>query len=158
MGKGPNIDVQCQICLKIGHSAKECQYRYDDNPNTTPQVNFAQPSSSPTADWFLDSGASSHITPDLNCLTNYQPHQGNTVVHIGNGHGLTISHTGSSYLESKTKRLILDGVLHVPQMRKMLISISKLTQDNDIIVEFNNTGCVLKDRKTQEVLLEGGIS
>lgn len=158
-GKGPNPDVQCQICTKVGHAAKECWYRYDDNPNGAPQVNIAQPSSSsPSAEWFLDSGASTHITPDLNCLTDYHPYQGNSVVRIGNGHGLAISHTGSSYLDSQTKRLNLHGVLHVPHMTKRLLSISQLTKDNDIIVEFNESGCVIKDSKTHQVLLEGGVS
>ena len=54
--------------------------------------------------------------------------------------------------------MILSNVLHVPHITKRIISISRLTRDNNLIVEFNNSGCVLKDPKTHQVLLEGGIS
>lgn len=110
--------------MKFGHAAKECWYRYDDDSAPPPQVNLAQPSLSPTSDWFLDSGASSHIVPDLNCLTSYTPYQGIDVVRVGNGHGLPISHTGSSFLSAGQTKLVLDNVLHVPHITKRLISIT----------------------------------
>jgi hypothetical protein len=43
-------------------------------------------------------------------------------------------------------------------MIKILISISRLTLDNHLIVEFHKTDCVIKDEKTWQVLLEGGLS
>jgi GAG-pre-integrase domain len=144
--------------MKFCHTAKECYYRYDDDSSPSPQVNLAQPVSSPTTDWFLVSGASSHIVPDLNCLTSYTPYQGNDVVRVGNGHGLPIFHTGTSFLSTGQHNLILDHVLHVPNITKRLLSISRLTRDNNIIVEFTNYVCVIKDLKTHMVLLEGGIS
>jgi hypothetical protein len=76
-------------------------------------MNLAQSTAAFNAVWFIDFGASSHITLDLNCLTNYAPYQSNSVVHIGNGHDLDISHIENCSL-SISKLITLSSVLHVP--------------------------------------------
>jgi GAG-pre-integrase domain len=46
-------------------------------------------------------------------------------------------------------------VLHVPSISKPLLSVSQLVADNAIIVEFNSCSCFIKDRATQQILLQG---
>jgi hypothetical protein len=72
----PSLHVKFMAKLVI---SKECWHRYDGDPQAAPQVNLAQSTAAPNAAWFIDAGASSHITPDLNCLTNYAPYQGNSL-------------------------------------------------------------------------------
>ena len=53
--------------------------------------------------------------------------------------------------------LLLHDILHVPKITKNLLSISQFTKDNDVIVEFNSEFCMIKDKKTRKVLLQGGL-
>lgn len=48
-------------------------------------------------------------------------------------------------------------MLHVPKINKNLISVSKLTTDNGVYVEFHADYCVVKDKRTMEILLRGNI-
>ncbi|CAN6969566.1 unnamed protein product, partial [Brassica oleracea var. botrytis] len=50
--------------------------------------------SSDTPSWLLDSGASHHLTSDLNNLALHSPYQGNEAVTLGDGSGHAITHTG----------------------------------------------------------------
>uniref|UniRef100_A0A803P5A9 Integrase catalytic domain-containing protein n=1 Tax=Cannabis sativa TaxID=3483 RepID=A0A803P5A9_CANSA len=76
---------------------------------------------------------------------------------VGDGHPLAITHIGSGILSTNVpfKTLVLKDVLLVPEMAKKLISISKLTTDNDILIEFDSDFCFVKDKVTRKVLLTG---
>lgn len=45
--------------------------------------------------------------------------------------------------------------MHAPQIKKKLLSVSKLTSDNNLNVEFDVNCCVVKDEVTGLKLLEG---
>ena len=51
--------------------------------------------------------------------------------------------------------LSLPNVLHVPKMTKNLISVSQLTNENNVIAEFHSTFCLIKDKDTGLVLFRG---
>jgi hypothetical protein len=74
---------------------------------------------------------------------------------IGDGKGLPILYIGSTCLATPSKPLVLTNMLHVPSISKPLLSISRLVTDNDIVMEFNASSCLVKDRVTSQVLLQG---
>lgn len=76
---------------------------------------------------------------------------------MGDGNALPISHVGSSLIASQSHPLLLNNVLHVPQITKNLISVSKFTKDNNVIAEFFSDGCLIKDKTTKQVLLKGTL-
>ena len=53
--------VQCQICRKLNHSAMTC---YQRNNLVIPSANIVES----TQNWYLDSGATHHLTNSLNNL------------------------------------------------------------------------------------------
>ena len=55
------------------------------------------------------------------------------------------------------KPLKLKNILLVPSITKNLISISKFTLENYVIVEFNADCCYVKDNQSKEVLLQGTL-
>ena len=55
-----------------------------------------------------------------------------------------------NYYTSKT-------YLRVPKITKNLVSISKLTADNHIFIEFHSDFCLVKDKTTKNVLLWGRL-
>ena len=79
------------------------------------------------------------------------------MVYVGNGSGLPISSSGSSHISTSIKPLLLKDVLHVPGITKNLLSIHKLTNDNNIYFEFHANFCLMKDKKTNQILLQGTI-
>jgi len=138
----------CQICRIQGHTAKYCPfYKFipiaaPNNNNSgllkspwQPKAHFATNSPHNNA-WLLDSGASHHVTSDLNNLSLHTPYNGPDDIMIGDGTGLPITHTGSTSLFHSNKEFSLTDVLYVPNITKNLISISKFCISNNASIEF----------------------
>ena len=90
----------------------------------------------PTNAWLMDSGATHHITSDLQNMKIMQPYHGTDSVLIGDGSGLSISHTGSLSLPTLKHQLQLNNILCVPNIKKSLISVYRLCNANKVSVEF----------------------
>lgn len=86
--------------------------------------------------WILDSGATYHITSDINNLSLHQPYLGGEEVIVGNGATLPITHTGSTLLPSMSKPLSLNQVICVPNIAQNLVSVYRLCNTNRVSVEF----------------------
>lgn len=106
----------------------------------------------------MDSGATHHVTSDINNLASFVPYEGHDRLQVGNGSNLQIHNLGHCYISTTNGCLNLNGVLHVPHITKNLISISKFTKDNDVILEFHPFFCVIKDRHTRLPLLQASLS
>ncbi|CAL9241906.1 unnamed protein product, partial [Arabidopsis halleri] len=92
--------IKCQLCGVYGHCATQCIQLQASNQSpqlhSMPQANAA----SPTSPWLLDSGATHHITSNLQHLRHHQPYIGHDAVTIADGSGVSITHTGSTTLPS----------------------------------------------------------
>ncbi|PKU72245.1 hypothetical protein MA16_Dca006245 [Dendrobium catenatum] len=57
--------------------------------------------------WYLDSGATSHLTNDINSLTlgDPIPYNGTDAIHIGDGSTLPIAHTRAGLLPTLNSKL-----------------------------------------------------
>eukprot|EP00261_Vitis_vinifera_P039164 XP_019080407.1 PREDICTED: uncharacterized protein LOC109123862 [Vitis vinifera] len=99
-----NEKPACQLCGKIGHVVAQCYYRFDhtfqvpqnlssrnSSPRAyysfSPQVNGVIPTSEVFSDdnWYPDSGASNHVTPNPENLMKSAEFAGQNQVHVGNG-------------------------------------------------------------------------
>ncbi|GKV15734.1 hypothetical protein SLEP1_g26493 [Rubroshorea leprosula] len=78
----------CQLCNGFGHFARNCP----DLRNHAHVANFASTSRKARNEWWIDSGASDHVTPDLSNLALHSEYGGPDELLIGDGSGLTISH------------------------------------------------------------------
>jgi hypothetical protein len=88
--------------------------------------------------WYLDIGATNHVTLELENLNLHSDGYIDTdQLHVGNGQGLTISNTGSSKLIYPNASFLLTNLLHVPQIKKNLLSFSQFTRDNNVYFEFH---------------------
>ncbi|KAL9451703.1 hypothetical protein AB3S75_013304 [Citrus x aurantiifolia] len=157
--KGP-----CQICFKMGHTATECWHRFKKNfvpqPNKRRETRGAYVASTDSQSngaWYLDSGATNHVTNALGNISMNSEYQGNDQLAVGNGKKLFISHIGCSVLPTYDphKHIALNSILYVPDITKNLISISKLLHDNEINVEFYKSVCFVKDKKQGKILMKG---
>ncbi|KAL5738223.1 hypothetical protein ACOSP7_030984 [Xanthoceras sorbifolium] len=114
---------------------------------------YASPESVNDQAWYVDSGATNHVTADLNNLSLKQEYRGNDKLVIGDGNHLHISNIGHSTIQTHTTpyhQLHLKNILHVPSITKNLLSISKLTKDNNAFAEFHDNGCMCKSPKSNK--------
>ena len=101
----------------------------------------------------MDTGASDHFTSELERLQLAERYTGKDQVQVANGTCLSIAHIGHSILPGSSLRL--QDVLHVPNIRKHLLSVYRLVSDNFVFVEFHRDFFCVKDKATRRVILHG---
>lgn len=150
--------VFCQLCSKEGHMVNRCFKRFDTNFTGPPQKTASSATTSSygvDTNWYMDTGATDHITGELEKLNIHEKYTGNDQVHAANGAGMGISHIGHSILHSQNSRIDLNKILHVPQGNKSLVSIHRLADDNNVFLEFHPKHFFIKEQGTRRTLLEG---
>jgi histone deacetylase 1/2 len=144
----------CQICKKGNHEAPDCWYQYvEDYQQKT--VGIANTGYGVDTNWYVDSGASDHITSELEKLTVRDKYRGHDQVHTAGGSGMPISSIGHSTFHTHNKNLKLPNILHVPSASKNLISVHRLASDNNILFEFHPNFFLIEDRITKKILHQG---
>ncbi|CAM8880967.1 unnamed protein product [Rhodiola kirilowii] len=79
--------------------------------------------------WWIDSGATKHVCKDRRCFKTHETVKDGSVLHMGNESTAPIMGQGNVVLEfSSGKTLELLNVLHVPLIRKNLVSGSLLNK------------------------------
>ena len=96
---------------------------------------MAAPSPASMDSWFLDSGATHHLSYTATNIHNGTPYNGTDSMMVGNGKSLPITQVGHSFLHTSAKPFVLHKVLLVPQLTSNLISVSKFVL---IIIPFLN--------------------
>jgi hypothetical protein len=110
-----------------------CWYRMDDSySKDPPSATMAATSSKVDVDWYTDTGATDHITNDLDRLALRERYHGNDQVQVGNGSGLRIMHIGHSSINTVDRPPMLRNILHVSAIAKPLLSVHKFSRDNDV--------------------------
>jgi hypothetical protein len=152
-------DVVCQYCDIPDHSARSCYNirGYPKKPRN-PSAHVARvtpPTYPPPPSWLFDSGASHHITNDMNNLSIKSDYNGADNLQVANSNHLDITHIGSSTISTPSSNLKLSNVLCVPTVTQNLISVSQLCQTNRVSIEFFPWHFEVKDLRTGEMLLRG---
>ena len=97
--------------------------------------------------WYVDSGASNHMTNTPTTLSHVQPYVAQSAIQITNGSSLPIATIGNA---SST----FTDVFLAPQLSTNLISVSQLV-DNNCAVNFSGDGCVVQDQVTGKSIKKG---
>lgn len=104
---------------------------------------MASVSNTPRLGWILDTGATNHMTFDLNCLdSSVVSASADSCVHLPNGKTASITHHGSHTLFPNHT---VSNVFHIPDFQYNLLSISQLTKQLNCCVSFYPTYCILQD-------------
>ncbi|KAK1650639.1 hypothetical protein QYE76_068444 [Lolium multiflorum] len=88
-GGGPR--PTCQVCGKYGHDALRCRNRFNhafqpDEPRPR-NANAAHTNNTNDGNWYFDSGATDHLTSDLDRLSLQERYHGKDSVQVANGAG-----------------------------------------------------------------------
>ena len=142
--QGPMNKFQgkCYVCNKQGHRAKDCRSRKEQgNPKkkrpqgnvievddvsdmnlsvVVSEVNFT---GSNTKEWWVDTGATRHVCSDKKMFSSYQTIDNGEQLFMGNSSSSKVEGQGKVVLKmTSSKELTLNDVLHVPKIRKNLVS------------------------------------
>lgn len=91
-----NYKVGFQICNGTNHLANTCFHFYSHTINPSAYLSHQTPIPL-IQSWFLDTLEIQHITPDLSDIHQVEPYKEVDQLHVGNGTGLPIHHTGNSF-------------------------------------------------------------
>jgi histone deacetylase 1/2 len=154
--QGGSRRAPCHICKKTGHEARDCWYRYgEDDDEYQPKSAGVAAGYGIDTNWYAHSGATDHITSELEKMTVRDKYDGQDQVHTASGAGMKISNIRYSVLHTPSKNLHLKNILHVPSANKSLLSVHRLTSDNNAFLEFHLNYFLIKDRDTKAVLHHG---
>ena len=100
--------------------------------------------------WLIDSGASSHMTPQKECLINYRKFDTPEKVGLGDGRIVEAEGTGCVHLNmlfkvSNCKQAVMYDVLYVPKLACNLFSVRAAARKVNII-KFGCSRCWIWDR------------
>jgi hypothetical protein len=148
-------DVPCQVCFKKNHTTAECWHKFDEN--YVPDQRFAGVAASYGVDtnWYADTGATDHITRELDKLTMKEKYTGEEQIHMASRSSMEISHIGHTTVYTPRRDIHLNNILYVPETTKNLVSIHRLVEDNCVFVEFHPCFFCIKDQDMRDILLRG---
>lgn len=106
--------------------------------------------SSSKSKWLLDSGATDHICPSLDQFVDYELVNSDASITIPDGSKIPVLHKGTVILNDQ---IILRTVLHVPDFRFHLISVTQLCKDLNCNLIFSDSKCFLQDHSQKRQLM-----
>ncbi|OIT03781.1 retrovirus-related pol polyprotein from transposon tnt 1-94, partial [Nicotiana attenuata] len=139
--------LSCQLCYQPYRTARDCpslgSKAFVSDVHSNPS--FSSHASPGDASWFVDSGTSSHLTPNASILSSIHPYNGFDRVTMGNGTQLTISYTGHGTLSTPYSVFSLMDILIVPHLSANLLSVRKFISDNICSIEFDPLSLSIKE-------------
>ena len=106
--------------------------------------------------WYMDSGASNHMTCHGEWFDRLMPTQSQGYVVTGDDTQHAITHTGSVPLKMHDGRVkSMSDVLYVPSITKNLASVGQMVEQG-LQVRFNQHGCFVEDFKNGCKLIAKG--
>jgi hypothetical protein len=102
----------------------------------------------------MDTGATDHITSELDKLTIRDKYHRGDQVHTASSSGMEINHIGHGTLHFPSSNLHLKNILHVPSANKSLVSVNRIARDNGVFLEFHPDHFLIKEQSTRRTLLK----
>ncbi|KAJ0480735.1 putative RNA-directed DNA polymerase [Helianthus annuus] len=103
--------------------------------------------------WIVDSGASQHmVRTDKNLINVVDVSEFDITVGHPNGTSVKVLKIGDLKL---TDEILLKDVFFVPGYSVNLLSVHRLSRDNNVDVVFNETTCVFQDSNSKRILMSG---
>jgi transposase InsO family protein len=163
-------DAKCRYCGKKGHYERECRTKEKDRKSGKLRKTF-QKEQAHTVDkkdrrddesvfvaalsvtisdkeWYIDSGASQHMTGNRSWFSSYENLPQGPKVYLGDDTALAIKGKGKiSFQFPNNIQKDVHDILHVEGLAKNLLSVSKMT-DQGYEVNFQANTCLMKRDNT----------
>lgn len=86
-----------------------------------------------TSEWYIDSGASSHMTPNDKLLSNIK-NVGVKNIITANNTKMPVKCIGEATLKLEKEEIQVNDVMHVPDLVANLLSVYKILENNNTVV------------------------
>lgn len=136
--KDASFRGRCFGCNKVGHKQQECPNK---KPEGRDEVMFMANSAAPTG-WLIDSGASSHMSPDMADFCEYERLVPTIDVTVADGAKVHAVGKGTIVLSSPKHRIKVTEVLHIPDLDRRLLSVAKLAE-RGLAARFESRACTI---------------
>lgn len=163
---GTKQKEKCSYCKKKGHNAGVCRKKkYDEEQKgNSAKAAFiahireadeietayaAQRSTVRKNEWYVDSGASSHMTPHGQLLSNVQPTSVQEITSANNAK-LKVMGAGETMLKLDGNEIAVGNVLHVPGLSANLLSVHHIAKRGNSVL-FDSNGCTIRNAKAEIV-------
>ena len=135
---------KCFNCGKSGHRAKDCRAmkRQKKQANMVEKISYGVDDINLTAmisecnmvgnpkEWWIDTGATRHICANRSMFSSYTTMGGDEKLYMGNSSTSKVEGVGNIALKMTSRKTVtLINVLHVPDVRKNLVSGSLLSKN-----------------------------
>jgi hypothetical protein len=135
--KPKNKFPPCQLCGKTNHLVFKCYKCFDPNYMGEDKSANVAHSYGVDSNWYVDSGATDHVTRELDKLAIKDSYHGGDQIYTASDSGMHIKHIGHSLIHTLYLDLKLNSILHVPQSSKSLASIHQIASDNNVFFELH---------------------
>lgn len=138
---GARSNFKCYSCGRKGHFSKDCRAKKGQNGTTANafHVLMSRESSRDTGDWYIDSGASRHMTFDSHCLTNITKSTISDIL-AANNEQMKVKCVGNAKLRFGGNDVDVNDVLLVPDLSTNLLSVAQIVKKGNKVM-FDDTGC-----------------
>lgn len=143
--------LRCYNCNEIGHKADKCTKQKPKNEKPKPAVFSAVFLSGDFGkhEWYIDSGASRHMTLNENWLLNKCEPDSNEMV-VADNTTMKVKCKGSLIMHTKVNNTVFEikvnNVLYVPNLTTNLLSVSQIASNNNSVVFNMDGGRILNEK------------
>jgi hypothetical protein len=149
------LKTKVPVCDRPNHIALEYWYRLGEDYKPSKSTTSSPAAYGVDTNWYVDSGATYHITNNLEKLSFHEKYGGRDQVHTASELCMFISNIGHTTLHSLARNIHLKKILHVPIAQKSLASVYRLAKDNNALLEFHSNISLIKDKATRGILHQG---
>lgn len=139
----------CYICGSTKHWKNKCDKKKEEstdkkknNSSSGAFCALAKCNTNPKT-WFIDSGASQHMTPYKELLHNVRP-SNSLPIKSANNATLAVEQEGDSTLRIGNNEIEVSNVLYVSDLSFNLLSVHKIAEKGNSIT-FNQNGCTISN-------------
>ncbi len=169
---------ECFVCKKKGHLKKDCKVwqarmaelkknetghkartaREEDDSTSESELAFIASNDSRSMNaWYIDSGATSHMTNSQQFFTSFDESK-EEKISLANGQPMFSAGIGDGYIRcqvgDKTSKIPVKNVLFVPSLESNLLSVKQLTKQGNTVI-FKEESCTIT--RSNAVIAEAKI-
>lgn len=103
-------------------------------------------------EWYIDSGASHHMTNDDRLLVDKKPSREVRTITSASNSEMEVSSVGTERVILNGTEVAVKNVLHIPEISANLLSVNRIARSGNS-VHFEGDNCIITDLSTGEVLV-----